>query len=290
MIGLKSLEDRIRREQRLLGYACPVAWALTFLLPAGLAISLGRYRAAGVVFFSSFLMGAMMFAVPWIMAVQTSVEEWAKERRFSIYLPAYGGASLLLFNFFCVGMVVSALPQRPWDRGSMVIVQNEHGQLEALIGEKRWNYRDTLLAEYPMRVRTEFGGVSFTVRGEEILVYGVIHQAGLALPTSKEELVQLYRQVGDEEAVECEFYEEIGRMAVKFLESRPAVERAVLKKLQLEWDVPFDSTFSGTGVQLLQRTVTVEIRGVHRVVATPPPPPPNLPTERVVRVSEIQGA
>jgi len=109
------------------------------------------------------------------------------------------------------------------------------------------------------------------------------------LPPDSDKVALLYKRIGSRDLKQA-VMDDVGQLVAKSVAKLSPKEREALRTVRLEWDIPIDSVFYGTGLQFHNeaRTLVVYVSVQRFVVPAPPQPQqPTLPSEIKVKVSQI---
>lgn len=182
-------------------------------------------------------------------------------------------------------------------KGRYLVIEH-NGQIEVLTNEIRFNYTDRVLAEYPGVF--DLDHCQFQRDGDSFVLYGAVgfNRYGFNhygpgnpkfyLPPDAEKVALLYKRTGGTDIKEA-IVENLGDITLRFVLTLPQEEREALKSVTLEWDVPINSTFHGTGLTFFDEQYTsVQVQVMVRRKEVPQPTLPSQPAERTVKVSQVQ--
>ncbi|MFC1598607.1 hypothetical protein ACFL2U_01165 [Patescibacteria group bacterium] len=262
---MNGKERMFSLQQIIFAAMATACWLIVIYVPATKAISLGRNYGYGLVL--SIMAGIVIFIPAIMIAMQSNHEAWLKERKLAIQITIFGSLFLLTVNFFLTGYMPAHTVEldnkdqlyRSFIGPGRYVVIERQGQRQVLFANA-WNYSDKQLDEYPAVINLAQPSYFQEQEADEYFVSLRISKGTVYFPPNEQAIMALYKQVAGSQ-VEQRIQGKIFAMAIGYLQSLNEEDRLHLRQIDLHFDLPLNSEFSGTGLEVLNDgMITVEVR------------------------------
>jgi len=277
------------KEQKVAAIIIAAAWFAVWAVPSYVAHQLGR--PIWPTSLMSVVVGGGVFGVALLLCFD-SAKTWRKEGRWHIrvFVPIFG-ALVLAVNFFFTGMIVArpASFKPMYLNDGRYLVVEKYGELEVLVNEDRYlDFESVVKTTIPSLVSIGYARHNSFFQAEvgDYIVRGSI-QANFYFPPDKEKVWLLYTRTGGRSLTQL-MKGRVVETVIKMLAKLSVEELKALRHLTIEWDIPFDDIFQGTGIKIKGEVEAMNISV--RLKSPPQPRRPKLqlpPHHRKIKVSEI---